>query len=274
MGSKDKELTQERLKEVVEYHPDRGVFTRKTSFGKLKVGDITGGVSSGNKVVRVLNKPYQANRLAFFYMNGAWPKRQLTYKDGDRLNLMWGNIEESVLAKDRGELTQDRLKELFKYDPETGHFTRIKAVKGYRTSDSLGHLSEKGYLMICIDDRDYRAHRLAFLYMEGKWPKDQVDHLNRVRNDNRWCNLRDVTNLENSKNSSIQSNNRSGHAGVCWDKSRGKWVAEIRCKIKGRKRLGRFDELGDAVAARKAAEVEFGFSEGHGSPAPGAYLNR
>lgn len=274
MGSKDKELTQERLKEQVEYHPEDGIFTRKTSWGKLKVGDPTGGVSNGRAIVRILNKPYQANKLAYLYMTGEWPEKYVIPKDGDKTNVRWDNLELATTAKDRGALTQDRLKELFEYNPDTGYFTRTKAVKRCKVGDRVGHLADSGYLMICIDDKDHRAHRLAFLYMTGEWPEDQVDHINRVRDDNRWCNLRCVSNVENNKNSSMQSNNTSGHVGVSWDKSRDKWAAEIRCKIQGRKRLGRFATLEEAVAARKAAEVEFGFSEGHGQPAPGAYDNR
>ena len=171
-------------------------------------------------------------------------------------------------------LTQERLKELLSYDPETGIFTRVKNVKGALKGAIAGTTHEHGYIIICVDGNDFRAHRLAFFYMDGEWPPERVDHKDRVRDNNIWTNLRKSSNSENNTNSSIQSNNTSGQVGVTWDKSRSKWAAEIRSKVHGRKRLGRFTEFEDAVKARKAAEKEYGFSEDHGKEAPKKYKNR
>jgi hypothetical protein len=81
-----------------------------------------------------------------------------------------------------------------------------------------GCLQHNGYRHIGVLGKVYSAHRLAFLYMTGKFPLDEVDHKNHERSDNRWSNLREVTRLENSRNRSMHLNNKSGFSGVCWKK--------------------------------------------------------
>jgi hypothetical protein len=99
-------------------------------------------------------------------------------------------------------LTQERLKEILHYDPETGMWTWIKERKymNILVGSIAGTVKSNGYLYIGIDRKQYRASRLAFLYMTGKLPPDEVDHKNRVRLYNRWSNLRLVTHSENQQN--------------------------------------------------------------------------
>src|SRR5215813_12141516 len=101
-------------------------------------------------------------------------------------------------------LTHERLKELLSYDPKTGLFiwNSRGAVAG--TTD------QEGYIQIHLDGKKYRAHRLAYLYMTGEMPTQILDHINRVRSDNRWGNLRPVTDRFNYYNCSDYSNNKSG----------------------------------------------------------------
>lgn len=112
-------------------------------------------------------------------------------------------------------ITQERLKELLNYNPDTGDFT-IKTSRVCRgIKDSVaGWLESTGYIRICLDYKKHSAHRLAFLFIEGRFP-NRIDHINHIRNDNRWVNLREVTHQENSKNQSINSKNTSGVMGVC-----------------------------------------------------------
>lgn len=105
-------------------------------------------------------------------------------------------------------LTQSRLKELFTYDPETGLFSR-----NYGTR-KVGGLTAKGYVAIYVDGKLYLAHRLAFLYMTGEWPKEHVDHKDEVRTNNRWNNLRDCTRSENFRNVGARKNSKTGVKGV------------------------------------------------------------
>jgi len=154
-------------------------------------------------------------------------------------------------------LTQERLKELLHYDPKTGVFTWVdKPSRNMKSGVAAGGFAINGYWRIAINRRRYYAHRLAWFWMTGKWPKEQVDHINHDRADNRWTNLRVATNFENSGNTRIQTNNTSGWKGVGWDKPRKKWHAYI--KIDGKtKHLGRFDcpaaaHFSYVVAADKA----------------------
>lgn len=148
-------------------------------------------------------------------------------------------------------LTQERLKELLHYDPETGHFTRRVTRGGKVAGSRAGKLNTSGHRQIRIDGRVYLAHRLAFLYVLGSFPADCVDHVNQVKDDNRWCNLRPATRQQNQGNKGLQRNNSSGHRGVSWDKRHGKWVAQGG-RSKGRIHLGRFDSLEEAAAAAQS----------------------
>lgn len=126
----------------------------------------------------------------------------------------------------------------------------------------------KGYVAIWFQGRIHLAHRLAFLYMEGEFPPDQVDHINGVRTDNSWPNLRMVAAAENQKNMKIAKNNKSGVTGVSWFKSRGKWVADIGVKGKTH-RLGYRDSWFEAVCLRKSAENKYGYHRNHGTKRDG-----
>ena len=151
-------------------------------------------------------------------------------------------------------LTQSRLKELLNYDPDTGVFAwLVKPSKRVNVGAIAGCVMVIGYREIGIDGKSYYAHRLAFLYMTGAWPIDQLDHRNGIRDDNRWDNLREATNAENCQNQVMPCTNKSGFMGV--SRFRNKWRARI--KIAGReKHLGFFDAPEDARAAYLAAKVE------------------
>ncbi len=99
-------------------------------------------------------------------------------------------------------ITHDRLKEILYYDPVLGTFRWIEKISRKNVIGAIaGGLNPKGYVVIIIQGKSYRANRLAWFYMTGEWPKNLVDHKNRIRNDNTWKNLRDFTSKENSANS-------------------------------------------------------------------------
>jgi len=127
-------------------------------------------------------------------------------------------------------LTQDRIKELFSYCPNTGVFTRIKGVSGSgsRAGAIANHKANNGYISIRVDGKAYSGHRLVWLYMFGKFPDNQIDHINHIRDDNRIDNLRDVTHQENSRNRTASKYDSLGFAGVTWVKSKNRWQAEIK----------------------------------------------
>jgi hypothetical protein len=137
-------------------------------------------------------------------------------------------------------LTQDELKQQLHYDPETGIFTRLVSNgKTTKIGEVAGTLSKNGYVYIYTLFQRYRAHRLAWLYMTGKMPELHLDHINGIRSDNRFCNLREASNEQNCKNRKITVNNKSGFKGVSWSKHANRWVAYATVNGK-KKNLGYF----------------------------------
>jgi hypothetical protein len=158
------------------------------------------------------------------------------------------------------DLTKGRLDALLRYDPLLGEFYRLTAYTNQygAVGRRVGSLSSQGYIVTPIDGRMYRAHRLAFLTMTGIWPPHQVDHVNGVRHDNRWSNLRLATHSQNKHNERRPADNSSGFKGVSWHKGAGKWSAQA--VLSGRKHhLGLFVSTADAAAAYDAfAERNYG----------------
>jgi len=160
-------------------------------------------------------------------------------------------------------VNQEELKELLHYNPGTGIFTwLVNRTGGVKAGDVPCYKSD-GYIQISVNNKDYKAHRLAFFYMTGDWPKEQIDHKNHVRDDNRWVNLREATHQENQKNRTISKNNTSGVMGVCWNKKRKKWESNIWINGK-QKHLGRFNDKFEAACSRKSAENKHSFHPNHG----------
>ena len=152
-------------------------------------------------------------------------------------------------------LTQKELKNRLIYDDKTGLFSNKKG-------KIIGSIS-LGYIRISINKKSYQAHRLAWLYVYGKLPKCQIDHINHNRADNKINNLREVTNLENGKNQSLRNDSKSGVVGVSWHTASKKWRARIM--VDGADiHLGHFFLFHEAVNARKNAEVLYDFHENHG----------
>lgn len=139
-------------------------------------------------------------------------------------------------------VTQQRLKELLTYDPVSGDFI-WNASRGCAKAGSVaGCVDHEGYLLIRVDDRLYKAHRLAWLYMTGAWPLKEIDHRSRIPNDNRWQNLRQSTPSQNHQNRSRVP------TGVTYDKTRRRWRARITANKK-HQWIGQFLSREDAEAA-------------------------
>jgi hypothetical protein len=148
------------------------------------------------------------------------------------------------------------LKNFLNYNPETGVFTRRHAWGAKLAGSIIGGLSPQGYWQIQINRRTYGAHRLAWLYVYGEWPKYQIDHINRNRSDNRISNLRDISRNENLHNTAAKCNSTTKVKGVYLNhnkRSKKVWTANIM--FKGiRTHLGNFYTKEEAIAARRTAE--------------------
>lgn len=155
-------------------------------------------------------------------------------------------------------ITNEKLKEKFIYDENTGVFTNIK------TGREIKNKNSHGYVSIWVDRGSYMAHRLAWLYVYGELPKFHIDHINHNRADNRISNLRDVERIENSRNLKLKNTNKSGINGVRMCNQHKKWHAQISINGKN-KHLGYFDSIEEAIIARKNAEQQYGFHNNHGA---------
>jgi len=181
-------------------------------------------------------------------------------------------------------ITQEELKKLLSYNPETGVFTwrerdrkLFQCDRSWKTWNSrysekeaggeMNNSSGKKYLSISIFKKPYLSHRLAWLYMSGSFPDNEIDHINGDGRDNRFKNLRDVTRSENLKNARLHSNNSSGVVGVCWNKNAKKWMSHIMVDYNSI-HLGYFGDWFEAICTRKSAEVKYGFHPNHGSNRP------
>ena len=159
-------------------------------------------------------------------------------------------------------ISQERLLELFNYNPDSGIFIELTKRKNKNIGDILGTVSNQGYLVGVVDKKQYQLHRLAYLYMTGEMP-DKIDHKNHITTDNRWKNLRNVSAFDNMQNTKMSVRNTSGCVGIYWNKTNLRWESRINVNKK-RIFLGSFELYHEAVNARKNAEVLYGFHENHG----------
>ena len=154
------------------------------------------------------------------------------------------------------DLTAERLRELFSYDPETGFFTLLKRRMGSR--QKVGHIQDqlhKGYVCATIDGHQYRCHRLAWLYIHGVWPNQSIDHINGIKTDNRILNLRDVSHSVNMQN--IKTVNATSTTGVLGAQKDYKGRFKSLIQVDGKKRyLGYFKTAEEANQAYLKAKRE------------------
>ena len=160
------------------------------------------------------------------------------------------------------ELTQEYLKSIVKYSPESGVFIYLESDRKNTRRDSgdiAGWSGGQGYNYIMINCSQYKVNRLAWLYMTGDWPAKLVDHKNTNKGDDRWSNLREASHSQNQANRNIQKNNTSGFKGVNLTND-GKWEARVYFNKK-KYYLGRFDDICDAnnavMAKREEVHGEF-----------------
>lgn len=148
-------------------------------------------------------------------------------------------------------LNASRLRELFDYDPTTGIFTYRVSCKRMQAGSIAGNITPRGYVRICIENKKYQAHRLAWLHSTGEWPELLIDHIDGNPANNRLANLRLASSAQNNRNRAANKRNISGSVGVTWCGTRKKWRAFLS--------LGYFGELDEAIEARKlAAKSVFG----------------
>lgn len=160
-------------------------------------------------------------------------------------------------------ITQTQLKELLHYDPQTGIFT-WKVARGSKAAGSLAGTDNRGYLVTRLFRVGYANHRLAWLYMYGKFPELDIDHINRVKHDNRIVNLREATASQNQQNTTAHRDSTTGVKGVSWSKRSRRYRAAISVGGK-RTIIGYYGSISEAaIAYAKAADSLHGdFARAH-----------
>lgn len=166
--------------------------------------------------------------------------------------------------------------ELFNYNAESGVLSRKPVQRDNYSNDRDYNLvnsrisgkecnsrNVQGYLQVRVLGLTWKVHRISWLLYYGDWPEKQLDHINGIKTDNRIVNLREVTSLENCKNLPKKLGATSKHLGVSWHRRDKKWQASIKVGSKSIY-LGYFDSQEEAYAARKKADVKYGFHENHG----------
>lgn len=223
-------ITAERLLELLDYDPHSGAFVRKVSWtNAVRAGEVAGTFTvNGYRQLKIDGRFYLAHVLAWLWMTGEMPARRITLRNGVKSDTRWNNLR---LSGPEQNLTAGRVREIFDYNSETGIFIyRINRGGSKSKGDKAGFIAPNGYRLISINHHEYCAHRLAWLYVYGRMPAKNLDHINRLRDDNRILNLREATQSQNLANKTKQSNNTSGFKGVSWHKAARKWVACIKAR--------------------------------------------
>lgn len=153
-------------------------------------------------------------------------------------------------------LTAERLREVLNYDPETGIFTWRKMNRRHWLLGTVaGARHSGGYVRIYVNGREHYGHRLAWLYIHGEWPPEQIDHINGIRTDNRIENLRPATVSQNHVNTKLRDDNTSGLKGVSIHSTSKRWRARLHCNGV-EKHLGFFNTKDEASEAYQRAAAE------------------
>lgn len=160
--------------------------------------------------------------------------------------------------------SKERLNELLEYNPETGV---VKWKYHPNRTDLIGKPVDRksgshGYIVCSVDGHKYGLHRLIYKMVTGQEPVI-IDHANGKRDDNRWCNISNVTHQENNLNASLMSNNKSGVTGVFYHEKQQRYLATVRIECVSI-HLGSFKTIEEAAACRQGANKVIGFSDRHG----------
>lgn len=160
--------------------------------------------------------------------------------------------DKEKMALRQARLSHRRLLEVLSYDPATGVFRWLVSTSNRVKVGAQAGRIQKGARIISVDGTKFLAHRLAWFYVYGVWPADQIDHEDLNQDHNAISNLRESTQAENARNVRVRRHAKSGMKGAHWHKGARRWMSQI--VVDGQNfYLGLFDEPEAAAAAYAAA---------------------
>ena len=252
---KKQELTQELLKELLFYDPDTGVFTwreRPLSMFKSEMyhkawNSNNANKEAGNRLIRIFEGRYNAHHIVWFYVYGKWPRKsELIYKNGIKTDNRICNIVKkdkinNKLILNKETLTQELLKSMLFYNPDDGVFTWCERdVKWFKTqrdcnawntrysNKEAGSLNKKRmYITIHIFKKRYSCHHLAYFYMTGKWPKEDIDCIDGDYTNVRFNNIRECSRSD-TRYKTIKPIGNNELIGAHFHKKTGKYTSAIK----------------------------------------------
>lgn len=242
----------QELRRLLRYDPEAGTFTRLVKRGPFEAGTFA-AAAAGKKARRVLRLGalrVSAAAAAYAMVTGRWPAKRVKLLNNDESDLRFENL----YVCDGAPLTAERLRAFVSYDPLTGEFTRlVNTAPMGRMGQAAGSLAKPhNRIELRVDGKLYKAHRLAWLYMTGEWPRHDIDHVDGDSTNNRWANLRDVDARTNGQNRRRpQKNNKLGLLGVC--QVGDQFLAQIR-DADANRNLGLFESAEQAHQAYLAAK--------------------
>lgn len=223
------------VRDQFDYDPETGELMRRR-LRAMNLRPESGSLNKDGYLVVGINGGHElAHRLAWLHVHGDWPSKQIEHINGDKTDNRIANLRLRNPATP-ADLTLERLREVLCYNPETGVLSWRNTTRCTKAGEVAGHVRAIGYRAITIDRVSYYAHRLAWFYVHGEWPKRHVDHKNGDRDDNRIVNLADVTPSYNSHNTTkISPRNRTGFRGVvCYaDKYIAQGMIEGKLEVRG-----------------------------------------
>lgn len=216
------------FKEYIEYVPSTGKFYWLKTFCRAKKG-MQSGYGSDPRYLSFAGIQKPAARWAWYYVYGQFPTTHLFHINGNENDDRIDNLRLQGTYKDKIKVTQEILKDFVIYNPETGVFSyKPKIEKGSWKLKHGGTCTDRGYIVVKVHGKDYLAHRLAWLYVHGEWPEEEIDHINGIKDDNRIVNLREANRIQQMSNLKKSKANTSGYKGVSWSSNARGWQAEIK----------------------------------------------
>jgi len=273
-----KRLTDEEVKKIFSYDDNSGEFTivDATPFLNTKnniytVENVQSAISvhiesrtkAKNLKVNVYGRQYVVAKLIWQWVyGGGYLTKKLFHKDGNNLNNKLCNLK---IQAERPIDIQCIL-DTIDYDPIKGTFFKNKNAPRYKNRQILNEISDTRYTNYCravIGGREVSAQQVAWIHMKGTLPNNLIDHIDGDTTNNKWSNLREVTEVENSRNQKINRKNKSGHMGVRITTA-GNYTAYITGHNLKRIHLGTFSTYEKAVNAREEAELKYEYHKNHG----------